>query len=229
MSSESLVRELIKELKNLENFNDKDDNFWRESGSNVLICTRQIILRTDKINTWIPNNFDASTNCVCLLKTFFIIIDNISEVNLPFRDETWNKFINESNSDDEREQIQRSETIYSFYELALAHFCALVSCLAGDRFKYTQALLIQQLFGSSDICSIFASDVYAFITRIINPIQKTALCQLIFNLCKIAPPKEVVRGAALMDRIIVQMDDKTKKAFQYRNRYPECLMHFLRE
>lgn len=89
----------------------------------------------------------------------------------------------------------------SLYELTFRACAAFICRSPGDKFAQLQKLLLKHVFSESDVRSLFASDVYTFLTRLVHPDYRKAMCQLVVNLCKIAPPSIMVKGAALVNRL----------------------------
>lgn len=211
---------------------DDDSKFLKDATVDLMIFTRQNLSNVELVSKLIPKKYTNSSNIVCLLKSYFIIIklSSSSKLNSPFVNKKWTSFINSqlSTTPQNINHQQICDNI-SLYALALSHCCALISQIYGERFKYIQTVLTKYLFSDSTECSLFASDIYMFITRLINPIHLSNISQFVFNICKFAPSKKVVMGAALVDRMLKQMDEKTRKTFIYRNRYPECLLHYMRD
>lgn len=172
------------------------DQFWDSAGAKLLTYIDDIILNPSKVNAITPKDFCEQNTCI--LAAIFIVLENIEDVNKPVRRDS------ESTIETSR---QGNESNFfgvnriSFYELAFSRCCSFVCQLLGDRFQYVQKLLIKHIFGQSNVCSLFASDLYMFVMRIVHPNRRMAMCQIIMNLCKLAPPEALVKGAALINRI----------------------------
>lgn len=202
---------------------EKNDQFWFDAAANIMIFSRHVINHVDMINKWIPKEY--GDDCHCLINSLFTVANNLSRwINLPFENTLWESYLNSlPTTDSNLDSLKKS----SLYELLIAHISSLICLLYANRFKYAQILLIKHIFGMSEICSLMAADVYCFIVRVVNPNHKVALCQILMNICKFAPPQQVVAASALINRILDQLDGASKKLFMYKNRYPECIMHFL--
>lgn len=199
MTSVSDIKILISKINDLVN-NKKceqlDDTFWHESGAKLLVFIDQAIKKPELINSLTPRDYNAKNN-VCLLASIFNILPRISNVNEPFKNYIWDT----RSSDNVESHEDVKENVISFYELALSRCCSHISQLLGDRFHYIQKLLLSKIFCKDDICSIFASDIYMFIYRIIHPNHKMAMSLLVMNMCRIAPTEALLKGAALINRI----------------------------
>ena len=171
------IRSLIIKINGLIKGQDsaQDDEFWEEAGLKILAFIDSIVTSHTSVNAWTPKEY--SEDNICLFNCLFNILANIRHPKRPFR-----------------------SGAISFYELALSRACALISQILGDRFPYIQKTLIKHIFGPSNVCSFMASDIYIFIFRIAHPNRKIAICQIIMNLCRIAPPEALVKGAALINR-----------------------------
>lgn len=196
------VDELISEIHKLVLNNEaykKDPEFWHESAAKSMIFIDELIKKSEAVNSFIPKNYDISLTQPCILEVMFEILDNIPDVNVPFKNCLWERHIQESSPSDNESTFSNLAT--STYELIFSRCCSLISQMLGDRFPYVQKLLIKNLFSQSHIKSILSSDIYMFIMRLFNNHQQTAMCQLIMNLCKHAPPDGLAKGAALINRI----------------------------
>jgi hypothetical protein len=89
----------------------------------------------------------------------------------------------------------------SSYEFLMSKCAAYICCCTGDRFQSLQKILLKHIFSESDIRSFFASDLYMFTYRLIHPDFRVPMCQIVMNLCKIAPPEALTKGAALIKRM----------------------------
>lgn len=89
----------------------------------------------------------------------------------------------------------------SSYEVSMTKCAAYICCCPGDKFQLVQKLLLKHIFSESDVRSLFASDLYMFAYRLIHPDFRTPMCQIVMNLCKIAPPEILTKGAALVNRM----------------------------
>lgn len=186
----------IDDLVNNEKSEQMDDTFWHESGAKLLVFIDQTIKKPELINSLTPRDYKAKNN-VCLLASLFTILPRISNVNEPFKNYFW-----DTRSIDNVESYEDvKENVISFYELALSRCCSHISQLLGDRFHYVQKLLLKNIFCTDEICSIFASDIYMFIYRIIHPNHKMPMCLLVMNMCRIAPTEALLKGAALINRM----------------------------
>lgn len=205
MTSKDEIRELIERINNLghnnEKANEESEEFWRDSGARLLIFIDQLVVKTESTFAWVPKDISNHKNCI--LTAIFNILANMSDVNRSFNNSAWN--------DDDNPK----ENLISFYELALSRCCSLICQQLSDRFQYIQKLLIKNLFNSSDVCSFFASDIYMFIFRLISPAQRMAMCQLVMNLCRIAPPDKLVNGAALINRFKHPVVNFENPKYQY--------------
>lgn len=185
----------INQAASNEKCDQKDDTFWHESGAKLLVFYDHVVIKPEVINSLTPKDYSKIN--VCPLEATFHILARISNVNEPFKNYIWDtRTIDNLESSKEQE-----ENVISFYELALSRCCSYISQLLGDRFHYVQKLLLKNIFSMNDICSLFASDIYMYIARIVNPKQKLSMCLLVINLSKIAPIEAQVKGAALINRI----------------------------
>lgn len=182
MPTSEEIRSLIVKIKNPESTSE-NDHFWCDATASLLAFIDDIIQNCEQISIWIPR--DYSEENICILEAIFFILDNVSDINRPFHNTNWDP----------------AESLLSLYELALSRCCAFICQALADRFHYIQKLLLKNIFSESHVRSMFASDVYMFIYRIIHPNQKTSLCQIIMNLSRLAPPDARVKAAALINRL----------------------------
>lgn len=194
------INRLILNIANLVESNKShsaDSKFWNDAGTDILIFIDETVTNSSQVNAMTPRDYSKENHCV--LETMFIILDELENVNCPFQNDVWNNHIRKLN-DEIHLTDKLEENKISFYELAFSRCCAYITQLLGDRFTYVQKLLIKYLFGSSNVCSLFASDLYMFVLRIIHPHQKMAMCVIIMNMCRSAPREALVKGAALINR-----------------------------
>lgn len=185
----------ISQLAGTEKGDQEDDTFWHESGAKLLVFFDQIVDKPELINSMTPKDYSESN--VCPLGAAFKILARISNVNEPFRNYIWDT----RTTDNVEAPAEQKENMISFYELALSRCCSYIGQLLGDRFHYVQKLLLKNVFSSSNVCSLFASDIYMFIIRIIHPNHKMSMCLLVMNMCRLAPTESLVKGAALINRM----------------------------
>ena len=80
--------------------------------------------------------------------------------------------------------------------------CAKFICQQDrDTFPKVQKCLLKHLFDKSYVRSVFASDLYIFMLRLVSPAHQSSMCQIVMNLCRLAPPEALAKGAALINRI----------------------------
>lgn len=176
------LKTFIREIKSLIDSGEaetKGDEFWLATGSRTLDIIDSVV-DTGKANFSTPKEYSKETPCI--LDILFDTLVYLPNPNRPF-------------------SYNREDNLISFYELAYTRCCTYICQLLGDRTAYVQKLLIKYLFSQHYICSMLASDVYVFIMRIIHPNQRTAMCQLVMNLCQVAPPDAVTKGASFIDRV----------------------------
>lgn len=199
MISNDELRELITKIHQISldgGGTSQDRSYWNKSAAKALIFIDNLVKKSEAVNAWIPKNYNVGSNNSSILELMFELLDNAQDVNLPLTDELWTKHL----LDNRNEELPHYGMI-SLYELILSRCCSLISQILGDRFPYVQKLLIKNLFEGSPVRSFLASDIYMFILRLSNQQQKAAICQLIMNLCKLAPPQALTRGASLINRV----------------------------
>lgn len=185
------IRTIIKRV----NDGDHPQEFWHEAGAKILAFIDEITLQSERVNKWCPKGFSSHNNC--LIATLFRITDKIANVNQPFLSELFDELRKVSGLTDGSQDRNK----ISFYELAYSRCCSFISQLLGDRFGYIQKLLIKNVFGPSNVCSLLASDIYIFVMRIVHPNRRISMCQIVMHLCRMSPPEALVKGAALINRI----------------------------
>lgn len=89
----------------------------------------------------------------------------------------------------------------SLYEWTFSTCTAFICRSPGDKFSQLQKILLKHVFSESDVQSLIASDIYMFLARLIHPDYRRPMCQLVMNLCKVAPQNLMVKGAALVNRL----------------------------
>lgn len=176
------------------------EDLWKELGARLLIAIDKIVVSPELVNASIPK--DYSHDNACPINSMFIVLSHMISANKPFDQEEWREYQEKSVQQllDTNNFIPTINEI-SFYELALSRCCSIVCKMLSNRLQYLQKILLKNIFGQSNICSLFASDIYMFIFRIIHPHQKTAMCQILMNICRYCPPEAVVKGAALVNRL----------------------------
>jgi len=176
----------------------ENDEYWLNLGAKLLIVIDRLCRRPELANSLTPE--DYSRKNVCLLDLIFKTLPMIRDVNGPFGEDAWINRHEACADLADGDDISSEPNSMSFYELSLSRCCTLICQLLADHFVYVQKLLIKNLFSSSYVQSMFASDIYMFIMRIIDPRQKASMVMLIMNFCRLAPPEAIVRGAALINR-----------------------------
>lgn len=172
----------IRDIESLIESGDAEvqsDEFWNETGSRVLEIIDSLI-ESDKVNFTTTKDYEKDH--LTILEILFDTLIYVPDLNRPFT-------------------YHREDNMISYYELAYSRCCAYICQLLPDRFPYIQKLLIKFLFSQHHPCSLLASDVYVLVMRIVHPNQRMAMCQIIMNLCRIAPPDALVKGAALIRRV----------------------------
>lgn len=200
------VKDLVESGKAAEKIDELSD-----AGSRLLMIIDKIVNTSEKVSTWIPKEYSNDNNCI--LVTIFCILEHLPNVNQPFNNKIW--LNRDSQINDTNDVKTKQDNKISFYELAISRSSSLICQLLGDRFSYIQKLLIKNLFGNSHVCSLFASDLYMFIFRIIHPHHKQGMCQIIMNLCRLAPPEAVIKGAALINRFKHPVVNFENPKYQY--------------
>lgn len=196
------ILEKIHKVNNETEINpDRKEEVWKDLGADLLIAIDKLVVFPELVNASIPR--DYSPENACPVAGMFSILSNMISVNKPFSNHTWDSYQEGSrqSADGQLPSSQAQIAQVSFYELAMSRCCGLICELLGDRVQYIQKLLLKNIFGLNNVCSLFASDMYMFIYRIIHPHQKMAMCQIIMNICRYAPPEAVVKGAALVNRL----------------------------
>lgn len=102
---------------------------------------------------------------------------------------------------DEVDANEPTENGLSYYETAISKCATYICCCPSDKFQPLQKLLLKHVFSESDIRSLFASDLYMFIYRLIHPDFRLPMRQIVMNLCKLAPSERLVKGEALVKRM----------------------------
>lgn len=176
------MRKFIADIKSLVRegrLEDQNQEFWIETASKVLDYIDSIVA-SGKANASAAKDYNKDEPTI--LEILFETVAHVPNLNRPF---TYN----------------REDNSISYYELAYSRCCTYICQLLGDKFPYIQKLLIKYLFGQNYASSILASDVYVFIMRVVHPNQRTSMCQIVMNFCKLAPPDALVKGAALINRV----------------------------
>lgn len=93
------------------------------------------------------------------------------------------------------------ENELSYYEATFTKCAKFICQQDRDKFSKVQKILLKHLFDHSYVRSLFASDLYVFILRLVSPAHQSSMCQIVMNLCRLAPPEALVKGAALINRI----------------------------
>lgn len=191
------IKILIKNINDIirsEETAEKSDQLWTNAGAELMIFIDESVTDSLIVNAITPKDYSRENECV--LDTLIKVVQNMKDVNRPFRNDMWDIHQNQQSG-----FIDRRENMISFYELALSRCCSFISQILGDRLPYIQKLLLKYLFNSSSTVSYyFASDIWMFILRIIHPCHKTAMCLIIMNICRIAPREVLANGAALINR-----------------------------
>lgn len=89
----------------------------------------------------------------------------------------------------------------SYYEGTFVKCAKFICQQDREKFPQAQKILLKHVFDKSYVRSLFASDLYIFILRLVEPSHQSSMCQIVMNLCKLAPPEALVKGAALINRI----------------------------
>lgn len=197
MVTNAELQKLVSQINSLVLSNQaeqKSAEFWYDSAAKSLIFIEELVTKSEGVNAWIPKNYNPPSDGSSILEMMFEVIENVPDVNRPLDSHIWSDYLMQSTV----EAHKCSAT--SLYELVVSRCCALISQILGDRFHYVQKVLIKNLFSRSHVKSILASDIYAFILRLFNQQQKAAMCQVIMNLCKLAPPDALAKGASLLNR-----------------------------
>lgn len=183
-SSEYELRNSLQQVKSAHNERNTTNQdvinnqiVWRDIAVNIMSLLDDLIENPAKITAWIGKDYVVNT--CSPLEAIIILLSLLDNPNEPLAD----------------------ATEMSFYQLAYAKFCTFCTQLVGDRFCHVQKLLIKYIFEGPDICSLFASDCYMFIIRIVSPNHRDALIQILMNLCKQAPKEQVYRAAAMINRV----------------------------
>lgn len=196
------IKQLITTIKELEESGKADEesyDFWADAGARILIFMDSVVRVPEKVNALTPREYSKKN--ICILESNFNILARMSNyANEPFDNKIWS---------------QENVNTISFYELAQSRCCGWISQLLGDRFNYVQKLLIKNIFSNSEVCSLFASDIYMFVMRLMHSNHKMSMCQLIMNLCRIAPPEAFVKGAALINRFKHPIVNFENPKYQY--------------
>lgn len=177
------LKSFIRETKSLIDSGEAEnqsDEFWLETGSRALNIIDSLV-ESGKANfsTTKDYNHEDTPNILDILFETLVYLPN---PNGPLK-------------------YEREDNLISYYELAYSRSCSYICQLLGDRIPCVQKLLIKYLFSQHYICSLMASDVYVFIMRIVHPNQRTAMCQIIMNLCQLAPLDALIKGAAFIKRV----------------------------
>lgn len=209
------LMESIKELVESGKAEDEGEEFWSDAGAKLMIFIDGLVQKPERVNAMTPK--DYSKNNICIIATIFTVLKNITGVNEPFNNTVWNQRYEKGEviGDDEEKYPPEEINTISFYELAISRCCAWICQLLGDRYSYIQKLMIKNIFGSDEVCSLFASDIYMFLLRLMPSNQQMIMCQLIMNICRMAPPDAFVRGAALINRIKHPIVNFGNSKYQY--------------
>lgn len=196
------LRAIIEQIHSTDaGCHDEKEDLWKELGAKLMIAIDKIVITPELVNNSIPK--DYSQDNACPISSTFVILKHMISVNQPFNHELWRDYQEQGMRElagDENKLTPTANQI-SFYELALSRCCSIICKILSNRLQYLQKLLLKNIFGTINVCSLFASDIYMFIFRIIHPHQKTAMCQILMNICRYAPPEAVVNGAALVNRL----------------------------
>lgn len=198
MSADDDIRNLMERISKLANPDHpggESEQIWLESAAQIFVSIEETILKSERVNQQTPKDYTEDKHCP--LATVFQILPHISNPNHPYLCSLYDDLQKQSGLSD----IYTHENKLSFYELAYSRCCAFITQILGDRFAYVQKLMIKHIFSPNNICSMMASDIYIFLMRNVHPNRKMSMCLLIMNLCKLAPPEAVVKGAALINRI----------------------------
>lgn len=202
------IHTLIREVNQIIEGNQestKPAQYWLESGAKILIYIDNNIVNNIAINNGTPKDYSSSSESI--LECIFHVIANVPRVNDPYQHDLWSQHLVATTKffpddlEDNGQDDPASENLISFYELALSRFCSFTCQLLGDKLHYVQKLILKHVFGENNVCSLFASDIYTFLYRVVHPDHKYAMCQLVMNMCKIAPPQLLIKGAALINRL----------------------------
>jgi len=96
---------------------------------------------------------------------------------------------------------QLMEDDLSHYEKTFSECAKFICEQESEKFQSIQKILLKHLFDQSNVRSLFASDMYIFIMRLVSPAHQSAMCQIVMNMCRLAPPEALAKGAALINRI----------------------------
>lgn len=184
---------------------DRDETYWLETGLKLLKFIKSLLDSPEKVRDWTEEwTEEYSADKICLLGSIFVVLDNVSNPSQLL--------------DDEQRMNQLDyghKFVISFYELAFARCVSMISLIRANRFRYLQKMLIRHIFGKSYTCSLFASDIYMFIFRIVHPHRQMEMCQLIMNFCRRAPSEAFVKGAALINRFKHPVINFENPKYQY--------------
>lgn len=181
----------INELVKSGSDRDLDETFWLMTGIKLLTFIRDLLDSPEKVRDWTEEwTEEYSADKLCLIGSIFVVLYNIPNPSQRLNDELM-----------DGQPKYGDKFVISFYELAFARCISMISLIRANRFRYLQKMLIRHIFGKSYVCSLFASDLYMFIFRIIHPHRQMEMCQLIMNFCRRAPSEAFVKGAALINRI----------------------------
>lgn len=180
----------------LENkLDQKESEYWSDNAAKVLIFVDDLMIKSESVNCWIPKNLNKGNANFSIIELMFTILDNVTNANIPFENTLWSEHLQMLAS----QEFGAQDT--SLYELMYSRFCSLFTQMLGDRFPYVQKILIKNLFSTSPVRSVMASDLYVFLMRPLSKHQRTAMCQIVMNMCKLAPPEALVPGVSLINRI----------------------------
>mgnify|MGYP007110335080 CR=1 FL=1 len=89
----------------------------------------------------------------------------------------------------------------SYYEETFTTCAKFICQQDRDSFPKVQKCLLKHIFDKSYVRSMFASDLYMFVFRLVSPAHQSSMCQIVMNMCRLAPPDALAKGAALINRI----------------------------
>lgn len=199
------IKRIISEIGQLnsdDKLHEKAPLFWYDNLARILIFIDDLVCKSEAVNVWLPKSLNKSTANFSIIELLFDFVEYVPNLNVVFKNDLWLSHLEQKAYSDNDATFDIAQYNVSVYETIYSRISSVFTQMLGDRFSYVQKILIKNIFQCD--CpgrSVMASDLYVFLMRLLNKPQRAAMCQIIMNFCKVAPPNALVNGVALINRI----------------------------